>query len=149
MVTISTRSWVTARSGADSQTKVRQVTSPAPPTSTSAAKRWYFACQAAATRAGRADRPEHREQRVEARRRAGRSRSAPQSIQPAGAERDEHEDAQLRLQPLGAEPAGRAARAQTQETVTSTRSKMRWPLSAAEERRPLGLAARSAPRAAQ
>ena len=39
VVTISTRSWVTARSAAENQTKVTQVRTPAPPSSASAAKR--------------------------------------------------------------------------------------------------------------
>ena len=38
-VTTSTVSWVSARSGAENHTKVRQTTSPAPPENASAAKR--------------------------------------------------------------------------------------------------------------
>ena len=47
MVTTSTSSWVAARSGADSHTKLTQETSPAPPVSTSAARRWNLAWLAA------------------------------------------------------------------------------------------------------
>ena len=49
VVTISTTSCVSARSGAENHKKVTQVHSPAPPISASAASRWYLACQAAAT----------------------------------------------------------------------------------------------------
>ena len=47
MVTTSTSSWVAARSGADSQTKLTQDTSPAPPVRISAASRWNLAWLAA------------------------------------------------------------------------------------------------------
>ena len=43
VVTISTRSCVTARSGAESQTKEMQLARPAPLIRISAARRWYFA----------------------------------------------------------------------------------------------------------
>ena len=43
VVTVSTTSWVSARSGADSQTKLMQVTRPAPPSRMSAARRWNLA----------------------------------------------------------------------------------------------------------
>lgn len=49
VVTVSTISWVSARSGADSHRKVTLVARPVPPTSASAASRWYLAFQAAAT----------------------------------------------------------------------------------------------------
>ncbi len=42
-VTTSTDSCVNARSGAENQTKVRQVINPAPPASASEARRWYLA----------------------------------------------------------------------------------------------------------
>ena len=47
VVTTSTVSWVSPRSGAENQRKVRQVTTPAPLIIISAASRWYLACQAA------------------------------------------------------------------------------------------------------
>ncbi len=47
MVTTSTSSWVAARSGADSHTKLTHDTSSAPPVGTSAARRWNLAWLAA------------------------------------------------------------------------------------------------------
>ena len=47
-MTISTRSCVSARSGAESQIKLMQVARPAPPIRTSATSRWNFASAAAA-----------------------------------------------------------------------------------------------------
>ena len=47
VVTTSTAICVSARSGAENQANVRQVTRPAPPTMISAASRWNFACIAA------------------------------------------------------------------------------------------------------
>ena len=47
VVTTSTASCVSARSGAENQTKVRLVARPAPPSISSAASRWNFACVAA------------------------------------------------------------------------------------------------------
>lgn len=46
-MTISTASCVSARSGAENQTNVRQVTRPAPPIMISAASRWNLPCAAA------------------------------------------------------------------------------------------------------
>ena len=49
VVTSSTEICVSARSGAENHRKVMQVARPAPPSSVSAAMRWYLACHAAAT----------------------------------------------------------------------------------------------------
>ncbi|MCY1445135.1 hypothetical protein D9M71_616400 [compost metagenome] len=46
-MTTSTTSCVSARSGAENQTKVMQVISPQTLTMVKAARRWYLACQAA------------------------------------------------------------------------------------------------------
>jgi hypothetical protein len=103
VVTISTSNWVTARSGADSQTKVMQVTSPAPPTARRAPRaggtspdrrrRWRRAC------------PEPRHRRRPDRRQ-GSEATHPETEaveRPApAAKRDEDEQPQLRLQPAGA-----------------------------------------------
>ena len=51
VVITSTVSWVSARSGAENQMNVTQLTAPAVPASMSAARRWNFACQAAPTAA--------------------------------------------------------------------------------------------------
>ena len=47
VVTASTTSWVSAKSGAENQMKVMQQTSPAPDASINAASRWNLACHAA------------------------------------------------------------------------------------------------------
>ena len=67
MVTVSTTSCVSARSGADSQTKLMQVTRPAPPSRMSAARRWNLALYAAPKAQAIADRPDQRECKVERR----------------------------------------------------------------------------------
>ena len=83
-------SCVSARSGAENQAKVRQVTSPAPPTMISAARRWNLRLPGGADGAGGADDPQQREGRVEWVRRM-RSRSRSQSSRTAARQRrDEH-----------------------------------------------------------
>src|SRR5690606_9230895 len=47
VVTVSTSNWVSARSGAESQTKLTQLTRPAPDIRINAARRWNLACHAA------------------------------------------------------------------------------------------------------
>ena len=61
VVTTSTTICVSARSGAENQTNVRQVTRPAPPINVTATSRWNFAITAAPTRAYHADDPEEHE----------------------------------------------------------------------------------------
>ena len=63
VVTTSTTSWVSARSGAENQTNVRQVTSPATLISVSAASRWNFAHADGSERADAADQPQQHERR--------------------------------------------------------------------------------------
>ena len=137
MVTTSTRSWVTARSGAESQTKDRQVTTPTPPTRTSAAKRWYFACQAAAIAQAAPTSQSSAKSGSKLGGVRGSSRSAPQSAETASAKATEDEDAELRSAAARCRARGRPRRAQIHETLTSRRSKMRCPRSGADERRAL------------
>ena len=84
MVTISTVSCVRARSGAENQTKVAQVTRPAPPDSVRAASRWYFACQAAPTGAHHADDPQASEFDGQRQRRPIRRREIEQAERRGG-----------------------------------------------------------------
>ena len=120
VVTISTRSCVRARSGAENQTKVMQVTRPAPPRRISAASRWIFGLPGRAERAGAADQPRPSRRRGSNRR--GRQVARPEAPDPdrsaAGQAGDADDQPELRLQPSRAErslPAGAPRRQETEQ----------------------------------
>ena len=128
MVTTSTASCVSARSGAENQTNVRQMTSPATASIVSAARRWNFACQAAADRAGHADRPQRDELERRRQRAAGRPSVIPP--RPHATRRRQHGEQRrsannLRLQPPRAEELEqRRGRAQVERASSDSNSRL-------------------------
>ena len=149
VVMISTSSWVTARSGAENQTKVTQVTTPAPPSSARAAKRWYFACQAApmAQAAPASQTSAKTGSRSSVQRRAAEQAGVPE-LPAQRAEGEQHQDAELRLQPLGAgQPVERARPAPPEGDEAALEDALA--LEQPQQRRPLGAPARASRPAAR
>ena len=124
VVTISTSNWVTARSGAENQTKVTQVTSPAPPIRISAAKPVVLRLKGRADGAGDAHGPDHGEERDRTRREGGRNSEPVQRSARARRVTPPRPESEVAAAGVGAEMRFQQ-RAQRQHTVTSTRSKMR------------------------